>query len=95
MEHPEYWLTFGSPWEIERDDIQYEIQYYGSLIEECDAYGNCIVSESMKNESVEKVGRHAESDGRGLRYADQWVQHQHNDQSSSLESHSIRSNYLS
>lgn len=43
MEHPEYWLTFGSPWEIERDDIQYEIQYYGSVIEECDAYGNCKV----------------------------------------------------
>ena len=95
MEHPEYWLTFGSPWEIERDDIQYEIQYYGSLIEECDAYGNCIVSESRKNKSIEKVGGHAESDGRGLRYADQWVQHQHNDQSSSLESHSIRSNYQS
>ena len=43
VEHPEYWLTFGSPWEIERDDIQYEIQFYGSLIEECDVYGNCKV----------------------------------------------------
>lgn len=73
VEHPEYWLTFGSPWEIERDDIQYEIQYYGSLIEECDAYGNCVVGESMKHNQLEKMGRHSESDGGGLRYADQWV----------------------
>ena len=40
VEHPEYWLTFGSPWEIEREDVQYEIQFYGQIIEEQDIYGN-------------------------------------------------------
>ena len=40
VEHPEYWLTFGSPWEIEREDVQYEIQFYGQIIEEKDVYGN-------------------------------------------------------
>ena len=43
MEHPEYWLTFGSPWEIEREDIQYEIQFYGNVAETKDAYGNVVV----------------------------------------------------
>ena len=43
VEHPEYWLTFGSPWEIEREDVQYEIQLYGNVIQELDAYGNEIV----------------------------------------------------
>ena len=43
VEHPEYWLTFGSPWEIEREDVQYEIQLYGNVIRELDAYGNEIV----------------------------------------------------
>ena len=40
VERPEYWLTFGSPWEIEREDVQYEIQFYGQIIEEKDVYGN-------------------------------------------------------
>lgn len=44
VEHPEYWLTFGSPWEIEREDVQYEVQFYGQLEEHQDAYGNSIVS---------------------------------------------------
>lgn len=22
IENPDYWLTFGNPWEIERDDIK-------------------------------------------------------------------------
>ena len=43
VEHPEYWLTFGSPWEIEREDVQYEIQFYGQIIEEKDVYGNSKV----------------------------------------------------
>ena len=60
VEHPEYWLTFGSPWEIERDDIQYEVSFYGSVIEDRDAYGNTIVTVWTLFD-VEKVGRHAES----------------------------------
>ena len=44
VEHPEYWLTFGSPWEIEREDIQYEVQLYGNVIKEVDVYGNEVVS---------------------------------------------------
>ena len=45
VEHPEYWLTFGSPWEIEREDVQYEIQFYGQIIEEKDVYGNSKVKD--------------------------------------------------
>ena len=43
-EHPEYWLTFGSPWEIEREDVQYEIEFYGHLEDRIDVYGNRTVS---------------------------------------------------
>lgn len=43
MEHPEYWLAYGSPWEIEREDIQYEVQFYGSVVECKDSHGNVIV----------------------------------------------------
>ena len=45
VERPEYWLTFGSPWEIEREDVQYEIQFYGQIIEEKDVYGNSKVKD--------------------------------------------------
>ena len=44
IEHPEYWLTFGSPWEIEREDVQYEIEFYGHLENQEDVYGEMIVS---------------------------------------------------
>ena len=51
MEHPEYWLTFGSPWEIEREDVRYEIQFYGLVNESKDAYGNTVVGMERACES--------------------------------------------
>eukprot|EP00798_Chlamydomonas_sp_ICE-L_P020335 gene20335-27097_t len=30
-EQPDYWLTFGNPWEIERLNVSYPIKYYGHV----------------------------------------------------------------
>lgn len=30
-EQPDYWLTFGNPWEIERLIVQYPIKFYGHV----------------------------------------------------------------
>ncbi|GBG89525.1 hypothetical protein CBR_g49315 [Chara braunii] len=30
-EQPDYWLTFCNPWEIERANVNYEIQFYGHV----------------------------------------------------------------
>jgi len=30
MEVPDYWLTFGNPWEIARQDVVYPVRFYGS-----------------------------------------------------------------
>lgn len=29
VEHPDYWLRHGAPWEIERFDIEYPVRFYG------------------------------------------------------------------
>ena len=50
VEHPEYWLAYGSPWEIEREDIQYEVQFYGNVVECKDSYGSVIVELWVHNE---------------------------------------------
>jgi len=39
-ELPDYWLSFGSPWEVERLDIKYPVQFGGELKETVDSYGN-------------------------------------------------------
>lgn len=31
VEVPDYWLTFGNPWEIERLDVSYEVGFYGHV----------------------------------------------------------------
>jgi starch phosphorylase len=31
VEVPDYWLTFGNPWEIERVDLQYPVRFYGQV----------------------------------------------------------------
>eukprot|EP00898_Chlorokybus_atmophyticus_P005827 jgi/Chlat1/6245/Chrsp44S05857 len=30
-EQPDYWLTFGNPWEIERPNISYPVKFYGHV----------------------------------------------------------------
>ena len=30
-EQPDYWLTFGNPWEIERLNVGYPIKFYGHV----------------------------------------------------------------
>lgn len=32
MEHPDYWLTFGNPWEIQRLDIAFDVGFGGKVI---------------------------------------------------------------
>jgi len=29
VEIPDFWLTRGNPWEIERQDVTYQIRFYG------------------------------------------------------------------
>jgi starch phosphorylase len=36
VEVPDYWLTFGNPWEIERVDVVYPVRYYGHVRKETD-----------------------------------------------------------
>lgn len=38
-EFPDYWLTFGNPWEIERLDVFYPIHFYGRISEYTDHAG--------------------------------------------------------
>lgn len=40
MEFPDYWLTFGNPWEVERLDVSYEVRFYGQVVRTKDAAGN-------------------------------------------------------
>ena len=30
-EQPDYWLTFGNPWELERLNVAYPISFYGHV----------------------------------------------------------------
>lgn len=39
-EFPDYWLTFGNPWEIERLDVFYPVQFYGRVSQYTDMNGN-------------------------------------------------------
>lgn len=36
-EQPDYWLTFGNPWEIERVHVSYPVRFFGSVEEYTDA----------------------------------------------------------
>lgn len=33
LETPDYWLSQGNPWEIERVDVEYKIKFYGNTRE--------------------------------------------------------------
>jgi starch phosphorylase len=37
-EHPDYWLTFGNPWEIQRLDIAYDVSFGGKVITKHDVH---------------------------------------------------------
>lgn len=32
VERPDYWLTQGNPWEIERHDVRYQVRFYGKSV---------------------------------------------------------------
>lgn len=38
-EFPDYWLTFGNPWDIERLDVFYPVQFYGKVVQFTDSLG--------------------------------------------------------
>jgi len=42
VEHPDYWLTFGNPWEIERRDVAYPVRFYGRINRYKDEHGNNV-----------------------------------------------------
>jgi len=33
VEHPDYWLTFGNPWEIPRLDVQHPVMFHGRVVQ--------------------------------------------------------------
>lgn len=39
MEIPDYWLSSGNPWEIQRIDVQYPVRFYGTVKKITDASG--------------------------------------------------------
>ena len=39
MEIPDYWLSNGNPWEIQRIDVQYPVRFYGTVKKLTDASG--------------------------------------------------------
>lgn len=39
VEVPDYWLTFGNPWEVERLDVSYAVRFYGTVTKGRDAAG--------------------------------------------------------
>lgn len=39
VEFPDYWLTFGNPWEVPRLDVAYEVNFYGSVNKYTDGLG--------------------------------------------------------
>ncbi|KAI9090808.1 glycosyl transferase [Phlyctochytrium arcticum] len=39
-EYPDYWLTFGNPWEIQRLDVSYDVRFRGYVDKYIDAKGD-------------------------------------------------------
>lgn len=50
VEIPDFWLSHGNPWEIERQDVTYEIRFYGN-IEKYSEFG----TERAKWENCQRV----------------------------------------
>jgi starch phosphorylase len=54
VEVPDYWLTFGNPWEVERLDVSYAVRFYGHVVKSKGASGNARYS-WQGGEQVEAV----------------------------------------
>lgn len=50
VEIPDFWLNNGNPWEIERQDVTYEIRFYGKIDKYKD--GNTIRAKWLKSQNV-------------------------------------------
>jgi starch phosphorylase len=44
VEFPDYWLVHGNPWEVERQDIVYPVNFYGTIKEYDEPNGRKKVS---------------------------------------------------
>ncbi|PJF20135.1 Alpha-1,4 glucan phosphorylase [Paramicrosporidium saccamoebae] len=44
VEVPDYWLSFGNPWEVERLDVSYSVRFYGQVAKGKDASGKSSYS---------------------------------------------------
>lgn len=31
VESPDYWLSHGNPWEVQREDVNYHVRFYGYI----------------------------------------------------------------
>ncbi|KAJ1505184.1 Non-essential glycogen phosphorylase [Coelomomyces lativittatus] len=53
-EIPDYWLTFGNPWEVPRLDVVYEVRFYGECVKTTDPNG-CVSWKWVGGEKVQAV----------------------------------------
>eukprot|EP00762_Andalucia_godoyi_P005294 ANDGO_06738.mRNA.1 Glycogen phosphorylase 1 len=51
-EHPDYWLTHGNAWEIQRLDINYPVGFYGSVVDYTDPADGSVRKRWDSGESV-------------------------------------------
>src|SRR5690606_35963970 len=65
-EFPDYWLTFGNPWEVPRLDVVYEVQFYGTVNKYTDGMGRERY-EWKSGETVEAVAYDVPIPGYGTR----------------------------
>lgn len=66
VEFPDYWLTFGNPWEVPRLDVVYEVGFYGAV----DKYTDGLGRERYRwarGETVEAVAHDVPIPGYGTR----------------------------
>ena len=74
IETPDNWLRHGNPWEVERPEHLYPVQFYGRVEEIQDA----------GREDRLRLGGHADGHGHGLRHARARVPQQHGQQHAPL-----------
>ncbi len=66
VEFPDYWLTFGNPWEVPRLDVVYEVPFYGTVNKYTDGFGKERY-EWKSGETVEAVAYDVPIPGYGTR----------------------------
>lgn len=86
VEYPDFWLSYGNPWEIERVDVKYVISYGGN----CEMHEeNGIRKVRLRHPSnVVQGDQRREDCSHRLRYTDSRIQDAQLQCSATVESHS-------